>query len=276
MYIYIYFYSFFKLKYFIPLNFVIMRLLITSIAFACLLLVSAFKNYQAPEGGNYGKTGTRETAGLAEPEDEQVATFTMEMQSLKNGKPVKNGLVEITYYLNGDQIAIKPNTDEAQQTIMIFDANTKTMTTLMNKDGEKTGMKMKMPKVKVNSKEVDDMDFNVTATNETKTILGYDCKKYLIESEEFSGHAWVTDEVDLNLERAFTFLDVQKNSKNNVPKFRDIDGFPLETSTKNKKKDESYTMKVTDLKLGTIDETVFNTAGYTITDLSSFMNMGEE
>lgn len=251
-----------------------MKALITSLAFSFLFLLMSFKSYHHPEEiTDHLKDISGAPATIA---DDQVATFTMEFQEFKKGKPSKNGFMKVTYYLNGDQIAFKPDLEGQQNTIMIFDSKTKTMTTLIDQDGEKSGVKMKMPKVKIDDDGDDDLDFKVTPTNETKTILGYDCKKYLIESKDFSGHAWITDEVDLELEKAFTFMDTQKKSKNNVPKFGDIEGFPLETSTTNKKKDESYEMKVTDLKLGSVDEAVFNTSGYNITDMSNFMNMGGE
>lgn len=263
-----------KLNDFIPLNFLNMKALVTSIAFLLLFSISSFTIIEIPNTENGSRVAYTSTA----LNDGQVATFTMEFQEFKKGKPTKNGAVKVTYYLNGDQIAFKPELDGQESTVMIFDGPSKTMITLVDKDGEKTGMKMKMPKVMLDNdkKEDDKLDFKITPTNEAKTILGYDCKKYLMESTDFSGHAWVTEEVDLELEKALTFMDVQKKSNSNVPNFGDIKGFPLETITKSKKKDESYEMKVTDLKLGTVDESVFNTSGYNITDLSNFMNMGGE
>lgn len=252
-----------------------MKAFVTSIAFLVFFSISSFKVYEVP---NY-RFGSDVASISTAQADGQVATFTMEIQEFKKGKPTKNGATKITYYLNGDQIAFKPELDGQESTVMIFDGPSRTMTTLVDKDGEKTGMKMKMPKVMLDNNdknENDELDFEITPTNETKTILGYDCKKYLMESSDFSGHAWVAEEVDLELEKAFTFMDVQKKSKKNVPSFGDIKGFPLETISKSKKKDESYEMKVTDLKLGTVDESVFNTSGYNITDMSSFMNMGGE
>ena len=250
-----------------------MKALVTSIAFLLLFSTSSFKVHEVS-----GKEYELHIKSSSTVQEGQVATFTMEFQEFKKGEPTKNGATKITYYLNGDQIAFKPELDGQESTVMIFDGPSKTMTTLVEKDGEKTGMKMKMPKVmlKDDNKENDKLDFKITPTNEKKTILGYDCKKYLIESTDFSGHAWVTEEVDLELEKAFSFMDTHKKSKSNVPSFGDIKGLPLETVTKNKKKDESYEMKVTDLKLGTVDESVFDTSGYNITDMSSFMNMGGE
>ncbi len=254
-----------------------MKALVTSIAFSSLLLFSSF-DYNNISESVAEPTDNASIETLEAIADDQIATFTMEFQEYKKGKPTKNSGTKITYYLNGDKIAFKPEMDGGQSTLMIFDSETKTMTTLLDRDGEKSGMTMKMPKVMLNddSKNDDDLDFKVTPTNESKKILGYECKKILIESKDYTGHAWITDEVDLKLEKAFNFVDAQKKSKNTVHTFGDIKGFPLETLTKNKKKDESYEMKVTDLKLGSVDESVFNTAGYNITDMSNFMNMGGE
>lgn len=205
-----------------------------------------------------------------------VATFTMEVSELKNGKPTKNDAMRMTYHINGNEIAIKPEMDEKQETLMIYNSENQTITTLIDQKGEKSGMKMKMPKMNMASEDSEDLDFTITPTNETKTIHGYECKKYLIESSDYTGHAWITEEVDISFEKMFSFLNNKKKGNSKMPKFGNLDGFAMETYSKSKKKDEEYIMKILDIKVGEVDESIFDTSDYAITDMSNLMNMGGE
>ena len=51
-------------------------------------------------------------------------------------------------------------------------------------------------------------------------------------------------------------------------------GFPMESYTKSKSKDEAYEMKVLNLEIGKVDKDVFDTSGYIITEMSNMGNMG--
>ena len=254
-----------------------MKALVTSLLFFSVLALLILENSSLFAEENSITEDEVETIDkIASLEDVEVATFTMEITDKKKGKPSKNSPMRMTYYLNHGQIAIKPEMEDEQNTVMIYDIEDKTMTTLIDQNGERTGMKMKMPSFKLDSKELDGFDATIEATNETRTIDGYDCKKYLIESSDYKGHAWITEEVDLDFEKIFSFLNIKKDSKSKMPKFGDIDGFAMETYSKHKSKDEEYEMKVIDLKVGEVDEAIFDTSEYTITDMSSLLNLGGE
>lgn len=265
-----------KFKYFLSLKFSIMKALITSLLFSSFLFFLINPASSLATEVNIGWPKNTFIDRSVAVDEDVVATFTMEVSELKNGKPTKNDAMRMTYYLNGEEIAIKPEMDDKQETVMIYNTESQTITTLIDQKGEKSGMKMKMPKMKMNSEDMDDIDFTVTPTDETKTIQGYECKKYLIESSDYTGHAWITEEVDINFQRIFSFLNNKKKGNSKMPKFGNMDGFAMETYSKNKKKDEEYLMKIVDLKVGEVDESIFDTSGYAITDMSNLMNMGGE
>lgn len=203
-----------------------------------------------------------------------TGSFTMEITELKNGKPGKEGPVRISYYVKGDEVAIQPENTGNGNTIMIFNVKDKTMTTLIEQKGEKTGVKMKMPDVMLNSVSDNDSDYSITKTDESKEIDGYNCRKYLIDSKDNTGFAWVTEDVDLDFEKMFTFLQGDKQKGSQMQEFSEMEGVPLEMYTKSKNKNEEFTMKMLNLKTGEVDAAIFNTAGYEIMDMQNMMNPG--
>ena len=93
---------------------------------------------------------------------------------------------------------------------MIYNIEEETITILMDQNGQKMGFKMKVPEVKLEDKQTESLKFTITPTNETKTISGYPCKKYLVDSEDNTGYAWVTEDVTVDFEKIFNFLKFQQ------------------------------------------------------------------
>lgn len=202
-----------------------------------------------------------------------VGSFTMHFTELKKGKPTKHSPTEVTYYFNKNQVAFVPDAIKGDQTTMIYNLDDRMVTTLVNSDGEKTGMRMKMPKINIEEKTGDASSYAITPTDEWKTIEGYKCRKYLMETDEYTGHTWVTEEANIDYGKLFSFFNSgQKNNKVSPPALKDLKGFAMETYTKSKKGDVEVEMKVTNLTTGKVDENIFDTSGYNITDMSSLMN----
>lgn len=209
-------------------------------------------------------------------EGDFTGSFTMSITEIKKGKPTKNSPVKIDYYFKDDQVAFVPEAHKGQKTMMIYDFKDRMVTTLMDKDGEKTGMKIKMPKIKINDK-FDDQEYTIKATDEKKTIEGFACRKYLIESEENAGYAWITEDAKIDYEKIANYLNLdQKKLKISGPTLQDLKGFAMEIYTKSKKKEEAYEMKVTNLSIGKLSNDVFDISEYAVTDMSSLMNFGGE
>lgn len=202
-----------------------------------------------------------------------VGSFTMHFTELKKGKPAKNSPMKVTYYFNKNQVAFVPDAVKGDQTTMIYNLENKMVTTLVDSKGEKTGMRMKMPNINIEAKTGDASSYSLTPTDERKTIDGYACRKYLMETDEYTGHTWVTEEADINYAKLFSFLNTgQKNNKVSPAALKDLKGFAMETYTKSKRGDVEVEMKVTDLTVGKVNEDVFDTSDYNITDMTSLMN----
>ncbi|MDP5171548.1 MAG: DUF4412 domain-containing protein, partial [Bacteroidia bacterium] len=133
---------------------------------------------------------------------EFIGSFVMETTEYKGGKVKKDFPMSIHYFIDSYNLAFQvENKEEAAQSIMIFDRRSRKVTTKMiDEDGNKTAMIMPMMRVKakVKSEDVESSEFSVTATGKTKTIEGFLCKEYQIETEEESATAWVTEEWDFN------------------------------------------------------------------------------
>jgi hypothetical protein len=109
---------------------------------------------------------------------------------------------------------------------------------------------------------------NVSKTGETKTILGYNCEKFLFEQEDLKGEAWMTDELG-----AFMFF---MESQQSMPAWQkeilDAGYFPLQVTQFNErenKKSVYNVIAVTPMELS--DDMFVPPANYQKLDL---MNMG--
>lgn len=250
------------------LNFFYMRTLFSTLSVFMLLLLLSGTLVSAEDAPplDSGQEVTLQS-------NDFVGSFTMHFTELKKGKPTKNSPTEITYYFNKNQVAFVPEAGKGDQTTMIYNLDNRMVTTLVNSDGEKTGMRMKMPKINIERKTGDASSYSLTPTEERKTIEGYACRKYLMETDEYTGHAWITEEAEINYGKLFDFLNTgQKNNKVSPPALKDLKGFAMETYTKSKKGNTEAEMKVTNLTIGKVDGGIFDTSDYNITDMSNLMN----
>src|SRR5690606_35743849 len=123
--------------------------------------------------------------------------------------------------------------------------------------------------------EVEKWNFEIAPTNETKDIDGYKCKKYLISSDDNSGYVWVTEDVDIDYDKIFNFMDLDKKKKNSrLSDFDDLNGMALEAYTEDKKKNEAFEMKIKNLMIGKVDQSIFDVSAYSITDMTSMGGFG--
>lgn len=202
-----------------------------------------------------------------------VGSFIMHFTELKKGKPTKNSPMKVAYYFNKNQVAFVPESTKGDRTTMIYSLEDRVVTTLVDSKGEKSGMRMKMPKINIEGKTGDASSYSVTPTDERKTIEGYACRKYLLESDEYTGHTWITEEANIDYAKLFDFLNAgQKNNNLSLAALKDLKGFAMETYTKSKKGDVEIEVKISDLTVGKVDENIFDTSDYNITDMTSLMN----
>jgi hypothetical protein len=130
----------------------------------------------------------------------------------------------IDYFIKDDKIRMEVG--DAMGAVIIFDATTIKM--LM----QSQGMYMEYPKDMMlgdMSNNDDDYEeyneeFAPKITNETKNILGYECRQWIFESEEGTVEMWVTDELG-------SFMPMQGPMGGEIPewqtKIADGNFFPM-------------------------------------------------
>ena len=198
----------------------------------------------------------------------------MEMHSFKNGKEEKDSPMNMQLAFTDDRMAmhpIIPKEDGDMRTV--FDLKNKVMYTLMTDDrGERTGLKTKMMKVNVDEAAGEEEQGEVVRTDETKLIDGHTCRKYTYRDEEGHGEAWVAEDVDFDLFRAFGRMTTgnQPQAWQDMP-YR---GLALETTWQDHAGSERVVMYVRDLQEGSVDEALFSTAGYAIQDMTAMPMFG--
>lgn len=146
--------------------------------------------------------------GMMEPAPtESEYSFTgfmvMEVTSIdKKGK--SEDPTRIQYLLSTDaQFMGMAFTDPKQPqttTTSIMDTKNEAMVMLMEDKGNKSSISFKLDYEKMQEvvdKEAEEQletpDYKITKTGNTKTILGYSCEEYLVETEDGKGNYWITE-----------------------------------------------------------------------------------
>ncbi len=213
-----------------------------------------------------------------------IGSFTMETKSVD-----KKGRTEetiMTMHFDEYRTVIEmPNVEDGEQVRMIMDNRDRTTTTLIDNKGEKTGIKMKIPKTKVTTTGYENEteanpDMTFTRTDQTKTIDGHLCTLYIIEDDKTRTEAWIAEDFDINFAQAFSSymnMDTKNQKRNNnfdnTGNFQGIKGFPLESKSVSKKDASEVEMYMKDISVGEVNTAAFSTAGYEVQDMTNFMNM---
>lgn len=214
------------------------------------------------------------------PENPVQATLVMQTKTYKkNGKLDDTMTAKMIFGKTGECMIM--NEGEKNETRMLFDY--KGAATYMINEKEKTAMKMPMINFQKMAEKFaagqDDFDENTgkwEKTSEQKQINGYKCRKYIYTNpkEETKMHAWVTDEISLDLSGNHLFggqiRDFSKmNSQNDTAQLDD--NFPRGMMVKSiyfqKNSDNpSMEMDVTTFK-NSSDPTYFDLSSYQINDI---------
>lgn len=210
------------------------------------------------------------------PENPVQATLVMQMQSFKkNGKLDDTNTTKMIFGKTGEcMIMNEGNKDESR---MLFDY--KGAATYMINEKEKTAMKMPMinfqkmaEKMAGNQADLDDDSGQWERTNEQKEINGYNCRKYIYlnPKEDTKMHAWVTQDISLDLSGNHLFGGQIKDFSTETPTEVD-ENFPRGMMVRsiyfNKKGDNpSMIMDITDFKKSS-DPKYFDLSNYEVNDI---------
>ncbi len=113
--------------------------------------------------------------------------------------------VQMQYFLSSNTdftgLAFKDPKKKNSTTTTIMDTKNQAMVILLDDEGKKSSMAMKLNYDKIQGmvdeeaeKQIEQPDYKITKTGNTKTILGYTCEEYLVETEDGNGQYWVTKE----------------------------------------------------------------------------------
>ena len=200
----------------------------------------------------------------------------VEMESIteKKGKKDESESGTMIWAIADELFAIHVNLGEGKSQ-MIIDNRQKTITTVLtDKKGEVTAMKM--PQIKIGGSSLDDFEHSFKRTDETKTILGYETRKYIITSKDGSTtESWIAEISQIEwLKVAESMVGGKVAQEKLLPINKDMPhAFPLESHSYSKNGKEvthTYVRKL--LFGGDVDETLFEVpAGVQVQDMSSLM-----
>ncbi len=195
-------------------------------------------------------------------------SFDAEMKHIKKNK---EEITHVSYTFDTWKTGIKMVTEEGEEMRMILDNQEGSMTTITNQDGKTQGFKMRQQVYNVDESKMSDDDIKITKTKETRTINGYLCTKYIVETKEGTSTAWVTKDINMSMARMFRFMSFRQNAGKqkangiDAQTYADIEGWPIETTFVDKNGKETTIMTTTNIKTGSnIERNILDTSGIDI------------
>lgn len=193
-----------------------------------------------------------------------IGSFTMEMQNYENGKPSTDAPHVMHFWSSPDKTLMEFRSipGKGAQMKMLTDLKEK-WTCMMMTDGQGNKRAMKSHKKKITYTGDADMP-HITVTKETKVIDGHTCTKVIGTSKEGTWTAWVAKDIDANLS---DLMGAGPMRGNESPEWKDVKGLPLEMEMADKDGHTTMVMHITDLKVGSVDPSVFSMDGYQVMEI---------
>lgn len=155
----------------------------------------------------------------------------------------------------------------------IVNNTTQTLTTCIDKGGRKVAMRSNLNEMErfmpVSSNAKPPV---FTETTEKKKISGFNCTKVLMKSDDSEGTFWITQEWPIEMTQLITAISANKSPGSAMLRglsrlYTGRNGVSLETQVTNFKNKESYTVTITDVKPGKVDEKQFNIDDFQLMDM---------
>ncbi|APX99562.1 DUF4412 domain-containing protein [Lacinutrix venerupis] len=217
---------------------------------------STFNNSKKSKTKNNKTSGKLFGMSNAIPENSYQFSHKYIMEISDGKKPLN-----MTYYLNksnnylGFEIP-----DLKNKTITVMDLEKEVMFMFMDNKGDKTLMSMNMNLDKITNDAIEDTEYSVTATGNTKTILGYTCKEYNVKGKDLHGNVWVTENAGVSFSKTFYRTKQKKGMDQTWMSL--VNGLPMEmkiTDTSRRKaktttmncvllKEENFSINTTNYK----------------------------
>lgn len=160
---------------------------------------STFNNSKASRKKNKKKNANLFGMSNVSPEKTYAFSHKYVMQIKDDKKPVS-----IAYYLNNtDNYIGFEIPDMKDKTFSVMDLEKEVMFMLMDNKGDKTLMAMNLNLNQVTNNAIEETDYSITATGNTKTILGYMCKEYNVKGKDSYGTVWITKDAGVSFSKSF-------------------------------------------------------------------------
>jgi len=147
--------------------------------------------------------------------------------------------------------------DSKTKSVIVYDLENQAMVTFMDNNGQKMAMKMRIPleeKMQKMIEKTQNGENNATNTVDvtplpSKTILGYNCKGYLVKQDEGTSKIYITDEAPVSFVGMFANMKkMQKNMNTSAIPFGKNSLMMEMDYTSNKRKRDNIHMVCTALK----------------------------
>ena len=206
---------------------------------------------------------------------EPPVSVVMKYSSEKNGKPVdkEGGIFILT--LNGSKASISVEVNGSTN-LVIWDEQESKMTTVVT-DNKGKQMAMIMPRINLGRKNIDEYVGDIQRTDETKQLLGYDTRKYILTSKDGVTEAWLANIPGVSwaeLAKAITGSDGKGTKKDFMPVIAEMpDAIALASKTTSRNGKEVSYMEVMEISTGNdVDLSRLEIpSGAEVQDLSSMM-----
>lgn len=197
--------------------------------------------------------------------------FKIEIKTQEKKKKDKVETVNMNMFYGEDcymAIVVDPDQKTPPKNLMDLKNNT----SVMLNDADMSGMAISMDFVtnKINDAVVSDTadsEYTFTKTGNTKTIAGYLCEEYLIESDESRMNVWYTDEITIQMHQNMNQYAMFGSFSSAISAGSDgkLVGTMMESHMVEKTGDEgTFDYVVKEVK---VETTVLNMSDYTFTSL---------
>ncbi|HHB79769.1 MAG TPA: DUF4412 domain-containing protein [Saprospiraceae bacterium] len=212
---------------------------------------------------------------MGKADDSQMASsyrfdkaVTIHTETIKKSGKVKDK-TDFDWLLSdkGDIFGMRMADPKQGQSVVIFDNQNNSLITLL--ENEKRAMVLPIQNSLEENDDDPDVsdDVTIVKTGRTKTILGYACSEYTIDSEDLTGNIWVTKEL-----HAFDVSKMpnrlKKQQKGTWVKNADINGMMLESHLTEKNK-KGYTIHTKATKISHSGRN-FTMSNYEVMSLGGF------
>jgi len=162
---------------------------------------------------------------------------------------------DLQYYLtnSGNYFGMKIP-DDKENVVSVMDIDKKTMFMYMDSRGDKLLMSMGLDIEDMTEDSMDQNNVSVTATGNTKTILGYSCQEFKVKGDDMEGRVWITQNAGVSFAKSTYGVKTKKGL--NQSWMRMLNGLFLEMEMTDTSKRKPKTMKMRCLSLDKTNITI--------------------